>query len=50
MSHFQVNEFVKTFVECVNEAGSYVHQTNIRLRPPKKVYKVNNKIRSNLFK
>jgi len=33
----QVNEFVKTFVECVNEAGSYVHQTNIRLRPPKKI-------------
>ena len=22
----QVNEFVKMFVECVNEAGAYVHQ------------------------
>merc|ERR1712142_963183 len=25
------------FVNCVDEAGSYIHQTNIRLRPPKKV-------------
>ena len=33
----QVNQFVRTFVQCVDEAGSYVHQTNIRLRPPKKV-------------
>ena len=33
----QVNQFVRTFVACIDEAGSYVHQTNIRLRPPKKV-------------
>ncbi|XP_040583648.1 chitin synthase chs-2 [Lepeophtheirus salmonis] len=33
----QVNQFVRMFVECVDEAGSYVHQTNIRLRPPKKI-------------
>jgi len=33
----QVNRFVRDFVECIDEAGSYVHQTNIRLRPPKKV-------------
>ena len=32
-----MNQFVRTFVQCVDEAGSYVHQTNIRLRPPKKV-------------
>ena len=33
----QVNKFVRDFVGCIDEAGSYVHQTNIRLRPPKKV-------------
>jgi chitin synthase len=33
----QVNPFVREFVNCIDEAGSYVHQTNIRLRPPKKV-------------
>ena len=33
----QVNQFVRLFVKCIDEAGSYVHQTNIRLRPPKKV-------------
>merc|ERR1719334_2295427 len=33
----QVNQFVREFVACVDLAGSYVHQTNIRLRPPKKV-------------
>merc|ERR1719186_1692707 len=33
----QVNQFVRMFVNCVDEAGSYIHQTNIRLRPPKKV-------------
>jgi len=33
----QVNQFVKDFVACVDLAGSYVHMTNIRLRPPKKV-------------
>ena len=33
----QVNQFVRDFVACVDMAGSYVHQTNIRLRPPKKV-------------
>eukprot|EP00092_Neocalanus_flemingeri_P023256 GFUD01025217.1.p1 GENE.GFUD01025217.1~~GFUD01025217.1.p1 ORF type:complete len:1610 (-),score=293.97 GFUD01025217.1:361-5190(-) len=33
----QVNQFVRLFVNCVDEAGSYIHQTNIRLRPPKKV-------------
>jgi len=33
----QVNQFVRLFVGCVDEAGSYIHQTNIRLRPPKKV-------------
>jgi len=33
----QVNTFVRMFVNCVDEAGSYIHQTNIRLRPPKKV-------------
>ena len=33
----QINQFVRNFVKCVDEAGSYVHQTNIRLRPPKKV-------------
>lgn len=33
----QVNQFVRLFVACIDEAGSYVHQTNIRLRPPKKV-------------
>ena len=25
------------FPACMDEAGSYVHQTNIKLRPPKKV-------------
>ncbi len=33
----QVNQFVRTFVASVDEAASYVHQTNIRLRPPQKV-------------
>lgn len=33
----QVNQFVRMFVACIDEAGSSVHQTNIRLRPPKKV-------------
>ena len=33
----QVNQFVRDFVACVDEAGSYIHMTNIRLRPPKKV-------------
>merc|ERR1712223_1480583 len=33
----QVNQFVRMFVACMDEAGSYVHQTNIKLRPPKKV-------------
>merc|ERR1719334_482213 len=33
----QTNSFVREFVNCIDEAGSYVHQTNIRLRPPKKV-------------
>jgi len=33
----QVNQFVRDFVACVDLAGSYVHMTNIRLRPPKKV-------------
>ena len=33
----QVNPFVRELVNCIDEAGSYVHQTNIRLRPPKKV-------------
>ena len=26
-----------SFSACMDEAGSYVHQTNIKLRPPKKV-------------
>ncbi len=33
----QVNRFVKDFCGCVDEAASHVHQTNIRIRPPKKV-------------
>ena len=33
----QVNDFVHTFVESMDEAASYVHQTNIRLRPPRRV-------------
>ena len=33
----QINPFVREFVNCIDEAGSYVHQTNMRLRPPKKV-------------
>jgi len=33
----QINQFVKLFVGSMDEAGSYVHQTNIKLRPPKKV-------------
>jgi len=33
----QVNPFVREFVNCIDEAGSYVHLTNMRLRPPKKV-------------
>lgn len=33
----QVNQFVRLFIATVDDAGSYVHQTNITLRPPKKV-------------
>ena len=33
----QVNDFVKTFVNSIDEAASYVHQTPIRLRPPRRV-------------
>ncbi|TRY61889.1 hypothetical protein TCAL_08870 [Tigriopus californicus] len=33
----QVNQFVRIFVGCMDEAASYVHQTTIRLRPPKKI-------------
>ena len=33
----QVNKFVKDFVECIDEAGSNVYQTDIRLGPPKKM-------------
>ena len=33
----QVNDFVHTFCESMDEAASYVHQTNIRLRPPRRV-------------
>ena len=33
----QGNKFVKDFVDCIDEAGSYVHQTDIRLGPPKKI-------------
>jgi chitin synthase len=30
----QVNEFVRTFVGCVDEAGSRVHMASIKLMPP----------------
>ena len=33
----QVNSFVKDFVDCIDEAGSNVYQTDIRLGPPKKM-------------
>ena len=33
----QVNAFVRDFAGCIEESASYVHQTNIRIRPPKKV-------------
>lgn len=36
----QVNQFVRTFVGCIDEAGATVHQTNIKLRPPKKVLEI----------
>ncbi|CAF4758377.1 unnamed protein product [Pieris macdunnoughi] len=32
----QVNRFVKTLVDTIDESASEVHLTNIRLRPPKK--------------
>lgn len=32
----QVNRFVKLLVDTIDEAASEVHQTNIRIRPPKK--------------
>ncbi|XP_063358382.1 chitin synthase chs-2 isoform X1 [Cydia amplana] len=32
----QVNRFVKLLVDTLDEAASEVHQTNIRIRPPKK--------------
>ncbi|CAG4944603.1 unnamed protein product [Colias eurytheme] len=32
----QVNRFVRTLVETIDEAASEVHLTNVRLRPPKK--------------
>ncbi|XP_063838670.1 chitin synthase chs-2 isoform X3 [Ostrinia nubilalis] len=32
----QVNRFVKLLVDTIDEAASEVHQTNIRVRPPKK--------------
>lgn len=32
----QVNNFVKLLVETIDEAASDVHQTIIRVRPPKK--------------
>ncbi|XP_076028581.1 hyaluronan synthase-like protein kkv [Oratosquilla oratoria] len=31
-----VNQFVRLLVASMDEAASYVHQTNIRIRPPKK--------------
>ena len=34
---FVVNDYVTTMINVVDEAASYVHQTNIRLRPPKKI-------------
>ena len=30
----QLNGFVMTFMGCIQEAGNYVHQANIKLRPP----------------
>nr|NP_001296068.1 uncharacterized LOC105380296 [Plutella xylostella]API61825.1 chitin synthase 1 [Plutella xylostella]API61826.1 chitin synthase 1 [Plutella xylostella]BAF47974.1 chitin synthase 1 [Plutella xylostella] len=33
----QVNRFVKLLVDTIDEAASEVHQTNIRMRPPKKL-------------
>ena len=33
----QVNPYVREFIECQDEAASYVHQTNIRIKPPKRV-------------
>ncbi|XP_059614740.1 chitin synthase chs-2 [Phlebotomus argentipes] len=35
-SDIQVNRFVKLLVATIDEAASDVHQTNIRIRPPKK--------------
>ena len=37
LSSSQVNRFVKDFIGCVDEAASHIHQTNIRIRAPKKV-------------
>ncbi|KAK4004959.1 hypothetical protein OUZ56_006685 [Daphnia magna] len=31
-----VNSYVKMLIDCMDEAASFVHQTNIRIRPPKK--------------
>uniref|UniRef100_A0A2A4K4Z2 chitin synthase n=1 Tax=Heliothis virescens TaxID=7102 RepID=A0A2A4K4Z2_HELVI len=33
----QVNRFVKLLVDTIDEAASEVHQTNIRIRPPKRL-------------
>ena len=33
----QVNNFVKDFISCVDEAASHIHGVNIRVRAPKKV-------------
>jgi chitin synthase len=32
-----VNDYVKTLLDTINEAASQVHNTHVRLRPPKKV-------------
>jgi chitin synthase len=32
----QVNRFVKLLIETIDEAATHVHETTIRLRPPKK--------------
>ena len=32
-----VNSYVKMLIGCMDEAASYVHQTNIRIRAPKKI-------------
>lgn len=33
----QVNRFVKLLIATIDEAASDVHQTHIRVRPPKKI-------------